>query len=107
MDGALLYLATEEPVAQYDPRELSTWLRTPTTDTPGFMFNQTAMHPSCFPPGTYLHVMGAVIPGEKGTDQRYLRDAMLAFEEGIKVMWPGFANPVWRRRHLVFEPSFG
>ena len=24
-----LYLATEEPVSQYDPRELSTWLRTP------------------------------------------------------------------------------
>ena len=22
-------------------------------------------------------------------------------------MWPGFARPVWRRRHLVFEPSFG
>jgi phytoene dehydrogenase-like protein len=102
-----LYLATEEPVTQYDPRELSTWLRTPTTNTPGFMFNQTAMDPSCSPPGTYLHVMGAVIPGEKGRDQRYLRDTMLAFEEGITVMWPGFANAVWRRRHLVFEPSFG
>jgi hypothetical protein len=102
-----LYLATEEPVAQLDPRELSTWLRTPTTDTPGFMFNMTAMDPSCSPAGTNLHVMGAVIPGEKGRDQRFLRDTLLAFEEGIKVMWPGFAKPVWRRRHLVFEPSFG
>lgn len=51
------------------------------------MFNQTAMDPSCSPPGTNLHVIGAVIPGEKGR--------------------PGFAQPVWRRRHLVFEPSFG
>ena len=71
------------------------------------MFNQTAMDPSCSPPGTYLHVMGAIVPGEKGRDQRYLRDTMVAFEEGIKTMWPGFANAVWRRRHLVFEPSFG
>ena len=100
-----LYLATEEPVARLDPRELSTWLRTPTTDTPGFMFNMTAMDPSCSPAGTNLHVMGAVIPGEKGRDQRFLRDTLLAFEEGIKVRWPGFARPVWRRRHLVFEPS--
>jgi len=102
-----LYLATEEPVHQYDPRELSTWVRTPTTSTSGFMFNQSAMDPSCSPPGTNLHVMGAVFPGEKGRDQRFLRETMLAFEEDIKVMWPGFAKPLWRRRHLVFEPSFG
>jgi hypothetical protein len=102
-----LYLATGEPVHQYDPRELSTWVSTPTTDTSGFMFNQTAMDPSCSPAGTNLYVMGAVFPGEKGRDQRFLRDTFLAFEEGIKVMWPGFAHPVWRRRHLVFEPSFG
>ncbi len=32
---------------------------------------------------------------------------MDAFERDIATMWPQFANPVWRRRHLVFEPSFG
>jgi hypothetical protein len=52
------------------------------------------MDPSCSPPGTNLYVMGAVFPGEKGRDQRFLRDTFLAFEEDIKVMWPGFAKPV-------------
>src|SRR5690242_6540196 len=65
-----LYLATEEPVHQYDPRELSTWVSTPRTSTSGFMFNQTAMDPTCSPAGTNLYVMGAVFPGEKGRDQR-------------------------------------
>jgi phytoene dehydrogenase-like protein len=102
-----LYLATEEPVAQIDPRELCTWLRTPNTDSSGFMFNQTAMDPSSSPPGTNLHVMGSMVPGEKGRDKRFLRERMLAFENDITLMWPGFADPVWRRRHLVFEPSFG
>ncbi|WP_219413522.1 FAD-dependent oxidoreductase [Pseudonocardia nigra] len=102
-----LYLATEEPVAQYDPRELSTWTSTPSTSCSGFMFDQSAMDPSCSPPGTHLHVMGAVVPGAKGRDQQYLRDTFLAFERDIETMWPGFAEPIWRRRHLVFEPSFG
>ena len=29
------------------------------------------------------------------------------FEHDIGVMYPGLAKPSWRRRHLVFEPSFG
>lgn len=102
-----LYLATEEPVTRYDPRELATWTSTPSTDCSGFMFDQTAMDPSCSPPGTHLHVMGAIVPGSKGRDQRFLRDTMTAFEHDLETMWPGFAKPVWRRRHLVFEPSFG
>lgn len=102
-----LYLATEEPVTRYDPRELSTWTSTPSTDCSGFMFDQSAMDPSCSPPGTHLHVMGAIIPGARGRDRRFLRDTFTAFEHDIQEMWPGFAKPVWRRRHLVFEPSFG
>jgi len=102
-----LYLATEEPVTMFDPRELSTWLRTPTTDTPGFMFDQSAMDPSTAPPGVHLHVMGGVIPGSRGRDKRYLREMFEKFEEGMVQMYPGFKNAIFRRRHLVFEPSFG
>ena len=29
------------------------------------------------------------------------------FEEDLGVMYPGLAKPTWRRRHLVYEPSFG
>jgi hypothetical protein len=71
------------------------------------MFDQSAMDPSCSPPGTHLHVMGSIIPGSKGRDREWCRDTMLAFERDIETMWPGFAKPIWRRRHLVFEPSFG
>lgn len=102
-----LYLATDEPVTRYDPRELATWTATPSTDCSGFMFDQTAMDPTCSPEGTHLHVMGAIIPGAKGRDRQWCRDTMLAFERDLEVMWPAFAKPVWRRRHLVFEPSFG
>ncbi|HEY1966500.1 MAG TPA: FAD-dependent oxidoreductase [Pseudonocardia sp.] len=102
-----LYLATEEPATRYDPRELATWTATPSTNCSGFMFNQTAMDPSCSPPGTYLHVMGAIVPGSKGRDQRWLRETMIAFERDAAQMWPVFREPLWRRRHLVFEPSFG
>ncbi|MQA12653.1 MAG: FAD-dependent oxidoreductase [Pseudonocardiaceae bacterium] len=102
-----LYLATEEPVTHYDPRELATWLETPSTNCTGFMFDQSAMDPSCSPPGTHLHVMGAIIPGSKGRDRRYLRETFEAFERDVATMWPGFEKPIWRRRHLVFEPSFG
>lgn len=102
-----LYLATDEEVHRYDPRELCTWTRTPYTDTPGFMFNQTAMDPGTSPTGTNLYVMGAVVPGAKGRDRAYLRRTLHDFERSVEEMWPGLAKPVWRRRHLVFEPSFG
>src|SRR5581483_11253937 len=52
-------------------------------------------------------VMGGVIPGKYGGDQRYLLEMFPKFEEEIGIMYPGLKNPVWRRRHLVFEPSFG
>jgi hypothetical protein len=102
-----LYLATEEPVTRYNPRELATWTATPSTACSGFMFDQTAMDPSCSPAGTHLHVMGAIIPGAKGRDAEWCRATMEAFERDAETMWPGFAKAVWRRRHLVFEPSFG
>lgn len=102
-----LYLATEEPVTMYDPKELSTWLATPHSPTPGYMFDQAAMDPSSAPDGMHLYVMGGVIPGSKGRDQRYLLDMFERFEAGIKVMYPGFEKSVWRRRSLVFDPAFG
>jgi hypothetical protein len=102
-----LYLATDEPVPVIDRKELSTWLHAPLTGTPGFFFEQTAYDPSSAPEGKYLYVMGGVIPGAKGSDQRYLREMFPKFEKEIGIMYPGLAKPVWRRRHLVYEPSFG
>ena len=102
-----LYLAVDEPVAVIDRKELSTWLHTPKGRLPGFLFEQTAMDPSSAPEGKYLYVMGGVIPGARGTDERYLREAFATFEEDIGVMYPGLAKPSWRRRHLVYDPSFG
>jgi phytoene dehydrogenase-like protein len=102
-----LYIAVDEPAAVIDRKELSTWLHTPKGRLPGFLFEQTAYDPSSAPEGKYLYVMGGVIPGAKGTDERYLREAFATFEEDIGVMYPGLAKPSWRRRHLVYDPSFG
>lgn len=102
-----LYLATDEPVHMYDPKELSTWVHDPVAGLPGFFFTQSNMDPTCAPDGKHLHVMGGVIPGEKGRDQEYVRETFDKFEAGMGVMYPALKNPVWRRRHLVFNPPFG
>ena len=102
-----LYLAVEEPVAVIDRQELATWLKAPITGKPGYMFEVTAMDPSTAPEGIYLYCMGAVIPGAKGRDRRYLLDMLEKHEQEAAIMWPGLENHVWRRRHLVFDPSFG
>jgi phytoene dehydrogenase-like protein len=102
-----LYLAVDEPAPAIDRKELATWLHGPLTRTPGFLFEQTAYDPSSAPEGTYLYVMGGVIPGARGTDERYLLEMFELFEREIGIMYPGLAKPRWRRRHLVYEPSFG
>ncbi len=102
-----LYLAVDEPVAFLDRRELSTWLHTPTARVSGFMFEMTALDPGTAPEGKYLYVAGGMVPGSRGNDQRYLAEMFPKFEHDLGVMYPGLANPSWRRRHMVFEPSFG
>jgi len=102
-----LYLATREPVYALSPQELCTWLEAPLTKSPGFCFCMTAMDPSVSPEGTYLYVAGGVIPGSKGRDLVYLEQMFRKFEEELKIMYPGLRQAFWRRRHLVFEPSFG
>ncbi len=102
-----LYLATEEPVTIFDERELATWVATPHSPTPGYMYDQTAMDPGSAPDGVHLYCLGGIIPGERGRDRRWLRDMFDRFERGIQVMYPGLARPVWRRRALVFDPPFG
>jgi hypothetical protein len=102
-----LYIATREPVFALSERELSTWFHAPVTGTPGFFFNMTAMDPSVSPPGTHLHVAGGVIPGARGRDQVYLERAFEGFERELGIMYPGLRDPIWRRRHLVFDPAFG
>jgi len=102
-----VYLATEEPVTMWDPKELSTWVATPHSPTPGYMYDQAAMDPGSVPEGLHLYCMGGVIPGARGRDEKYVREMFDSFEAGMKVMYPGFENAVWRRRGLVFDPPFG
>jgi phytoene dehydrogenase-like protein len=102
-----LYLAVDDPVPVLDRLELSTWLHTPTARISGFFFEQTALDPTTAPAGKYLYVMGGIIPGARGRDERYIAEKFDQFESDIGVMYPGLAKPSWRRRHLVFEPSFG
>jgi phytoene dehydrogenase-like protein len=102
-----LYMATDEPVHIYDPKELSTWLHDPVAGLPGFFFTQSNMDPSTAPEGKHLHVMGGVIPGAKGRDKEYVRETFDKFEQGMGIMYPALQNPVWTRRTLVFDPAFG
>lgn len=102
-----LYIATDEPVHIYDPKELSTWLHDPVAGLPGFFFTQSNMDPSTAPEGKHLHVMGGVIPGSKGRDKEYVRETFDKFEQGMGIMYPALKNPVWKRRSLVFDPAFG
>jgi phytoene dehydrogenase-like protein len=102
-----LYLATDEPAAIIDRQELATFLHAPLTGVSGFLFEMTAMDPSTAPAGKHLYVMGGVVPGAQGNDERFLREMFPKFEQEIGIMYPGLANPIWRRRHMVYEPSFG
>jgi phytoene dehydrogenase-like protein len=102
-----LYMATDEPLHIYDPKELSTWLHDPVAGLPGFFFTQSNMDPSTAPEGKHLHVMGGVIPGEKGRDKEYVRETFDKFEQGMGIMYPALQKPVWKRRTLVFDPAFG
>lgn len=102
-----LYLATDEPVHLYNPKELSTWIKDPVAGLPGFFFTQSNMDPSTAPEGKYLHVMGGVISGDKAGDKKYVRETFDKFEQGMGVMYPGLKNPIWRRRTLVYDPAFG
>lgn len=102
-----LYLATDEPVHLYNPKELSTWTKDPVAGLPGFFFTQSNMDPSTAPEGKHLHVMGGVISGDKAGDKKYVRETFDKFEQGMGVMYPGLKNPIWRRRTLVFDPAFG
>jgi len=102
-----LYIATDEPVYHYDPKELATWVHDPVAGLPGFFFTQSNMDPTSAPPGKHLHVMGGVIPGSKAADKEYVRKNFDKFEQGMGIMYPGLKKPVWRRRTLVFNPGFG
>ena len=102
-----LYLATPEPVSVLDRTELATWLRTPRAGVSGFMFEMTAMDPTTAPEGQHLYTFGGVIPGTRARDRAYLRRMFEAFEQDVVQMWPGLGHATFRRRHLVFAPSFG
>jgi phytoene dehydrogenase-like protein len=102
-----LYMATDEPVHIYDPKELSTWLHDPVAGLPGFFFTQSNMDPSTAPEGKHLHVMGGVIAGSKGRDKEYVRETFDKFEQGMGIMYPALQKPIWKRRTLVFDPAFG
>jgi phytoene dehydrogenase-like protein len=101
-----LYLATNDPVFQLDPTELAYWDAGPVTGAAGFFFNMTVLEPGVSPPGTNLYVTGAVIPATRARDELYV-DAMFArHEEELRILYPGLRDTIWRRRHLVFDPTY-
>lgn len=102
-----LYLGTPEPLPVLDRQELATWLHTPRARVSGFMFEMTAMDPTTAPEGSHLYVLGGVVPGARGRDRAWLHQKFIEFQQDVEQMWPGFVDATFRRRHLVFEPSFG
>lgn len=102
-----LYIATDEPVAVLERKELATWLHSPRARVPGFMFEMTAMDPTTAPEGKFLYTMGGILDFTKAHDMRYVQQAFGDFEQDVKDMWPGLANATFIRRHFVRNPSFG
>lgn len=103
-----LYIATEEPVSVLDRQEIATWMHTPIANTSGFMFEMSALDPSVAPEGHHLYVTGAMLHGfNRAGDSRFLKQKFDEFEQDVEIMWPGLANNVFKRRHLVYDPSFG
>ena len=102
-----LYLATEEPVTILAPEELASWTSAPLTGTAGFFFNTTVLEPAVSPPGTQLYVAGAVIQASRARDAVYVDETFERFEAELKLMLPGLDAAFWRRRHLVFDPTYG
>ena len=101
-----LYLATDEPVYNRDPRELAAWMHDPGAGLAGWFFTQSAVDPSSAPDGVHLHIMGGIIDPLRARDERYIRDVFPKWEEGLFQMYPGLRNHVWRRPHLVHDPSY-
>ncbi|MEE8601427.1 phytoene desaturase family protein [Euzebya tangerina] len=103
-----LYMATEEPVSVLDRQEIATWMHTPVANTSGFMFEMSALDPSVAPEGKHLYVMGAMLHGfGRNGDMAFVKQKFDEFEQDVEIMWPGLADHVFKRRHLVYDPSFG
>ena len=102
-----LWLATEEPVPISDRMELLTWRYGPQTGTSGFLYEYTSLDPGTAPPGHHLYSLGSVLSSDDARDPTALRAHFARFEAEVVKMNPGLATSVWRRRHLVHDPSFG
>lgn len=101
-----LYLATKDPVFVLAPEELASWTSAPLTGTAGFFFNMTVLEPAVSPPDTNLYVAGAVIPAARARDDVWVDGMFERFEAELKIMYPGLEHAFWRRRHLVFDPTY-
>ncbi len=101
-----MYVATEEPVFQRDPRELAAWMHDPGAGLAGWFFTQSAVDPSSAPEGLHLHIMGGIIDSRRAQDEKYIRETFPKWEEGLFEMYPGLRNHVFRRPHLVHKPSY-
>ncbi|WP_108665969.1 phytoene desaturase family protein [Euzebya rosea] len=103
-----LYMATEEPIPVLDRQEIATWLHSPVARASGFMFEMSALDPSVAPDGKHLYVMGAMLHGfGRNGDMGFVKQKFDEFEQDVETMWPGLADHVFKRRHLVYDPSFG
>ena len=102
-----LYLAADEPVPVLDRRELSTWLararprasRASSSSRPRWTRRPRPRASTCTS-------CGGIIPGAKGT-RRALprRDVRAVRARHRRRCTRASRTPIWRRRHLVFEPS--
>jgi phytoene dehydrogenase-like protein len=101
-----IYIATKEPVYSLSPTELATWSEGPLGGPAGFFYNMTVLEPEVSPPGTSLHVSGSIIPAAHARDVRYVAAAFEKFEQELTLLYPGLAGAMWRRRHLVFDPTY-
>jgi phytoene dehydrogenase-like protein len=103
-----LYIATEEPVDVIDRQEIATWLHSPVAQTSGYMFEMSALDPSVAPEGQHLYVTGAMLHSyNRSRDIEFVKRKFDEFEQDVEIMWPGFKKQVFKRRHLVHDPSFG
>ena len=48
-----------------------------------------------------------MIPAARARDAVYVDETFEAFEAELKLMIPGLEAAFWRRRHLVFDPTYG
>ena len=103
-----LYLAVDEPVPILDRLELSTWLHAPTARDPGFLFERRRSTRRPRPrASTSTSRAGSSRARRAATSATSLETFDEVRARHRRRCTRASRSRSWRRRHLVFEPSFG